>query len=434
MELIYKPATLVYSSFDEKGAIANGYDIYDNGNLTYFHGNGYFVTHLNDPHDIYDLSNSIENRQIKINTTSLDSLSNTTTNFFIICHANVNYEFMSSDEFKFSKKLIDSIINNNLYLTLLQEHESCTETEFVLLCEKLIKVGIPLSKVILVNNNSKLSEYKKKYKYDVLVHHSNFLYFSFTKTLDLLKSKWNPNKEGKFFMCRNRNPKSHRVSFLAHLKIQKLIDDFNYSFIPNESCKIYDYEPYKQFLKETEIEKYKNILDSFSNHVKEDDYEAGKGWIDFEKGEFSHQKDFHPIYHIPEHSPAFENSYFNVVTESWYNSSFNAIHITEKTLRPFYFYQFPIFVSTPHHIKYLKKDYDFDLFDDIIDHSYDNENDDTKRMNMIISEIKRISENKEFFISFYRNNRDRFEYNRNLCITRGFAGKREDLNFFWNLL
>lgn len=321
-----------------------------------------------------------------------------------------------------------------MYMVLLQEHETCWESEFVDLCEKLKSLNIPLSNVILINNNSKLNEYKTKYNYDVTAHHSNFLYFSFTKTLEMLNSKWVPDKKGKFFMTRTRNPKSHRVTLLAYLFFNNIIDDCNWSLIPNEGFDLGNYELYKDFFDKEFIDKNKNVFDYIETVKKEDDYESGKNWIDLNTGQFTHQKDFHLIYHIPEYSPSFENSYFNIVTESVYKSKFNNIHITEKSLRPFYFYQFPIFVSTPHHIKYLKKDYDFDLFEDIIDHSYDDEIDDKKRMEMIVKEIKRINENKDFFIQFYKKNKNRFEHNRKVFLERGFSAKKEDLNLFWNLV
>lgn len=434
MEFQYKRANLVYSNFNDGQPIPNGYDMYDDGRLTYFSGNSYFTTHLNDPYDSIYSGPLFENRRIEYKVTSLDDIDNSVVNFYIIAHANVNYEFMATDEFKFSDKLINSIKNYNLYLTLLHEHESCTEIEFVQLCERLKKLGIPLYKVILLNNNSKLYEYEEKYKYGVKVHHSNFLYFSFTKTLKMLNSKWVSNKQGKFFICRNRNPKPHRVSFLAKLFTENLIKDFNYSFIPNEGYKLYDFEPYRIFFDNEYIEKNTEMLNFISSHRKEDDYESGRGWIDLKSGEFTHHKDFHFIYHIPELSESFENSYFNIVTESWYDSFLDSVHITEKSLRPFYFYQFPIFLSTPHHIKYLKKDYDFDFFEDVIDHSYDTELDDSKRLHMVIDEITRIGNNKQFFINFYKNNKDRFERNKQICLNRGFDAKKEDLNFFWNLL
>ena len=52
---------------------------------------------------------------------------------------------------------------------------------------------------------------------------------------------------------------------------------------------------------------------------------------------------------------------------------------------------------------------------------------------MIVSEIKRIHNNKEFFIEFYKNNRDRFEHNRKVFLERGFSAKKHYLDFFWNL-
>ena len=61
----------------------------------------------------------------------------------------------------------------------------------------------------------------------------------------------------------------------------------------------------------------------------------------------------------------------------------------------------------------MKNIYDFDWFDDIIDHSYDDIKDNRNRLMAVADEIKRIYENKEFFIEFYKNNEDRFIANRN---------------------
>lgn len=424
--MIYKSINLIYSSFDKNNPIPNGYDIFTEHGKIYFDSLHYFIFHINDPYD-----SEFENRKFILNKKSLDSTSNILNNFFIISHPTVNYEFIATDKFKLSNKLIKKIKDGNLYLIFLQEHETCWESEFVDLCEKLKSIDIPLSKVALINNNRKLAEYKKKYKYDILIHSSNFLYFSFTKTLKMLESKWILEKKGKFFMTRNRNPKSHRLVLIANLFLNNIIHDVNWSLIPNEGVKSKNYE---DFFNKEFIDENKKIFDYIETTKKEDDFEKGNGWINLDNGEFIHQKDFHLIYQIPEHSPSFENSYFNIVTESTYKSKFNNIHITEKSLRPFYFYQFPIFVATPHHIKFLKKDYNFDLFDDIIDHSYDNEINDKKRMEMVVSEIKRIHNNKEFFIEFYKNNRDRFEYNRKVFLERGFSAKKSDLDFFWNLV
>jgi hypothetical protein len=49
------------------------------------------------------------------------------------------------------------------------------------------------------------------------------------------------------------------------------------------------------------------------------------------------------------------------------------IFLTEKTFKVFAWHQLPIFVATPGHVAVVRS-LGFDLFDDIIDHSYDTEN------------------------------------------------------------
>lgn len=77
---------------------------------------------------------------------------------------------------------------------------------------------------------------------------------------------------------------------------------------------------------------------------------------------------FEPMAAIPPSTQLFE-SLFHVVFES--NSPLDdEIFITEKTFKPFGWYQIPIFVTRKEHIDELRK-MNFDLFDDILDnHRY----------------------------------------------------------------
>jgi predicted nucleic acid-binding Zn-ribbon protein len=68
-------------------------------------------------------------------------------------------------------------------------------------------------------------------------------------------------------------------------------------------------------------------------------------------------------------------------------------------------------LASAHHIREIKKKYDFDFFDDVINHDYDDEENHRDRLFKFVKEIKRINENKEFFIEFYKNNKFRFEEN-----------------------
>jgi hypothetical protein len=90
-------------------------------------------------------------------------------------------------------------------------------------------------------------------------------------------------------------------------------------------------------------------------------------------------------------------------------------------------------VASQHHIKKMKELYGLDFFDDIIDHSYDNEPNHKKRLKMIVKEIKRINDNKDLFVRFYRNNQDRFENNKQKTIgLLDFINK--DYDFFKSLI
>ena len=60
----------------------------------------------------------------------------------------------------------------------------------------------------------------------------------------------------------------------------------------------------------------------------------------------------------------------------------------------------------------MKEEYGLDFFDDIINHSYDNEPNQKLRLDMFVNEIVRLSKIKEELINFYKNNKERFESNK----------------------
>ena len=83
-------------------------------------------------------------------------------------------------------------------------------------------------------------------------------------------------------------------------------------------------------------------------------------------------------------------------------------------------------------MKSLKEKYDFDLFDDVINHSYDNEPNQKKRFKMFCAEIKRLYDNKNNLIEFYKNNHHRFEENKRKVIDIG--KNKSDYHFIKTLL
>lgn len=81
------------------------------------------------------------------------------------------------------------------------------------------------------------------------------------------------------------------------------------------------------------------------------------------------------------------NSYIEFVSETSYNEySFN---ITEKTLHFIYGCNYPILISSPGTVKFLRE-MGIDMFDDIIDHSYDDTLDPADRINKAIDDNLKI--------------------------------------------
>ena len=82
------------------------------------------------------------------------------------------------------------------------------------------------------------------------------------------------------------------------------------------------------------------------------------------------------------------NSYFQIVTETWhYGCEWS--FITEKSYKPFFQFQPFVSLGCYQNIKTLRN-MGFQMFDEWIDHSYDNEVDPTKRWEMGLAEFKKL--------------------------------------------
>jgi hypothetical protein len=69
--------------------------------------------------------------------------------------------------------------------------------------------------------------------------------------------------------------------------------------------------------------------------------------------------------------------------------SWNSIFITEKSYKVFSWHQFPVWYAVPGLVEKLREQ-GFDLFDDIIDHSYDQEQNSWVRMIKVVEEITKL--------------------------------------------
>lgn len=99
-------------------------------------------------------------------------------------------------------------------------------------------------------------------------------------------------------------------------------------------------------------------------------------------------------------NPAITGALFNIVTESafetWDNDQYashiiaqHTAGITEKTFKAFVLGQIPVLVA-PYGTVTATRTIGFDMYDDIVDHSYDLEKDPVKRLTLVTNEIERL--------------------------------------------
>jgi hypothetical protein len=119
--------------------------------------------------------------------------------------------------------------------------------------------------------------------------------------------------------------------------------------------------------------------------------------------------------------PKISRAFVNLVLETSYDISvtrnnWNLPFMTEKTSKPFVWYQVPIFLG-PVGTLPLIREVGYDVFDDIIDHSYDSEPNPYKRIKLVIDQLERIcSWPLEQCKQYHFDNRSRFISNREKAI------------------
>jgi len=336
-----------------------------------------------------------------------------------------NHQLISPKEELINSEIKQMLIEcPNFKILLITEHEPTNEIEFFKIVKYFELNDIDLSKVYCINNNSKLDEYKLKFNSDINVHKINFLLYCKIRDLrDAGGCHFEPTKGGKFFLTFNKSFKPHRVALLNLLNNENILSDVDWSFVPTGDEKM-DETFLSDVLDNDKInfEFCKNLTYKLSDFEK-DVFTYNENTKDDLSLKLTHNESFN----------SYVNSYVNITTESAFNRQPNTIHISEKSYKPFFYYQFPIIVASQHHIKKMKELYDLDFFDDMINHSYDDEPNHKKRLLMIVDEIKRINKNKDIFMEFYKNNQDRFEKNKQK--TLGLLGYiNKDYDFFKNLI
>jgi hypothetical protein len=257
--------------------------------------------------------------------------------------------------------------------------------------------------------------------------------------LETTKNEVEPNENNliydkKFiFLSQNRQPHEHRILLLTHLKNLNLLQDdiTNWSLLMTydqyqSTNRVYSKINSIQHMNKKYIDASDKKLVSdyveIINTKKIDYYEENIDQLNLES------------YKLRENHSSIKShleSYINIVAETYFSYMPMNVHITEKSIKSFYYFQMPIFLSLYNHVKMLREEYDFYLFDDLIDHSYDNELDDVKRFKMVIDEIKRLSNMREEITSYYKKNIDKILHNH--FFVKNHSNNKTDEKYFLKL-
>jgi hypothetical protein len=104
----------------------------------------------------------------------------------------------------------------------------------------------------------------------------------------------------------------------------------------------------------------------------------------------------------------YSNSLLEFVVEALYETEYGSI--TEKYLNSIYGYNFPIIIAVPGAVKFLRS-LGFDMFDDVVDHSYDDIDDDLKRIESAVQSNIHLIKDKNLLIDHWKKSVSRFDKN-----------------------
>jgi hypothetical protein len=334
----------------------------------------------------------------------------------------------------FNNDVIDILRKNkNVYVLLINEYEPETYEALSLIDDYVKSLGIDTKRIFFINNNLLTNEYKEKIGSKINIHKINRLAKIHLNQMKRAGSEYNENKEF-LFMSHNRMVKPHRYALLILLKHYDILDvsDWsalkNFTFINDILSKKDETLNYffRNFFNNEDIQNYKDSINFFSTFdIKKSKYE--ENYVFDTNVSNSNFFDYDQVFKI---NP-YRHSYINLINETLFDEP-NIIHITDKSFIPFYFHQMPIFLATNGHVKKLKEYYNLDLFDDLIDHSYDNIEDPKIRFYAILDEIKRLNDNKNDVFEFYSKNKERLEKNKE--IVDALTDDKKDFLFFKSLI
>lgn len=243
-----------------------------------------------------------------------------------------------------------------------------TSTQFELLKNKIVNIDY-----IIITSNY----YYFKNKHPNIVYFP-FYYFYLLNNYDVLKryniESLRPHK----LMCLNLNPWYYRTVNFLEMSRRYWFQDSKISFHWTYNKENFDTSNIGNDTLAVLTTDQKTHLAKFTFPIiVEEDWELNGS------------------YYVGNCSRLYQDTYINYITESLTNYSFDPYinkfqeYITEKVWKAMFSGQFFYILGTPKIVEHLR-DLGIDVYDDIINHSYDNEPDGVKRIQLILDDLDRL--------------------------------------------
>lgn len=281
----------------------------------------------------------------------------------------------------------------------------------------------------LSTGNELLSKNKKEYNSEINVNTNKILLSKISNVIDSNTDYTFTDSRDKLFQCYNNMLKSHRLGIYTFFNKENLIDTVDLSLLEHQS---FDWNNEYMFLDvlDNKFETTKEWHEIASKSIKNKISLKSEFEIHNTNNKTGKQTYSTALHEVAMKQNLFKHTYINIVTESKWNEK-NTIHITEKSIVPFFFHQIPIIIAPPNHIQTMKNIWGLDFFDDIINHDYDSIQNHQLRFKAITEEILRLTEIENKIIDFFKNNKDRFEKNKKIIANIKNSNKDK---IFWKSL
>ncbi len=336
---------------------------------------------------------------------------------------------MNSQVIDANKDYLESVFDKvkdkpNIKIVFSNFHEGTNQNPFF---SRLIlfkdKFNLATNQIVVVTNNKHSELFNrhgikvihKPYLFGFLVDHyrdikHTSIDYKGTEIGLLNVNQYLESEKKKFFLTYNKNTtKTFRIQLILWLIKNGLIDDSYVSIlIKNNNFN-------KRELDSNEIElnglaEYYDEFDKIGFNVLDWDYPNHKNDV------FSNLK-----YTTKSH---YADTYFNIITETSFEN--NSLNLTEKSFKAFAnCHPFLIIGDMDTH-KYLQS-LGFELYDELIDYSFDSMPDNQKRLNDALGQIRKVHKlGIDSIINFYKNNIEKIKKNKERFFEYSFSKMIDD--------